>query len=325
MKLYFPVINLLRGIAALLVAIYHFTNFSFHDAFIFQEYPWLLSTGEIGLQGVYIFFVISGVVIPISLYSGGFKPRAFHRYIARRWVRIEIPYIATIGLVLLIAAFFAWKNQESFVIEPVRLLHHLSYSVPFTEYEWYNVIFWTLAIEFQYYLVIGVLYPLLTSRTKWIMLMALLLFGCSVLLVPNDKFVFFFAPIFVLGILVFLRRAERISAFEQWSYSLLMIPLILYFHSFTITVFSVLTALVITFVNVKKENYWLGDISYSFYLTHGLIGGNVLYLLVRFSDNFWAKVVMVALALVLSLIFAHFFWKWIEDPARKLSKRIGIN
>lgn len=325
MKLYFPVINLLRGIAALLVAIYHFTNFSFHDAFIFQEHPWLLSIGEIGLQGVYIFFVISGVVIPVSMYSGGFKASGFHRYIARRWVRIEIPYIATIGLVLLIAAFFSWKNQEAFVFEPLRLLHHLSYTVPFTDYEWYNVIFWTLAIEFQYYLIIGVLYPLLTSRKKWVMLIALLLFGCSVLLVPNDKFVFFFAPIFALGILVFLRKSERLSAFEQWSFSLLMIPLILYYHGITVTVFAALTALAITFITVKKENYWLGDISYSFYLTHGLIGGNVLYLLVRFSDNFFAKIGMVVLALILSLVFAHFFWKWIEDPARKLSKRIRIN
>jgi peptidoglycan/LPS O-acetylase OafA/YrhL len=325
MKLYFPVINLIRGIAALLVAIYHFTNFSFHDAFIFQEYPWLLSAGQIGLQGVYIFFVISGVVIPVSMYSGGFRAGAFHRFIARRWLRIEIPYFATIGLVLLIAAFFAWKNQEVFVFEPVRLLHHLSYTVPFTDYEWYNVIFWTLAIEFQYYLIIGLLYPLITSRTKWVMLKALLLFGFSVLLLPNDRFVFFFAPIFALGILVFLRRSERISAFEQWGFSLLMIPLILYYHGLTVTVFATLTALAITFVTVKKENYWLGDISYSFYLTHSLVGGNVLYLLIRFSDNIWPKTGMVVLALAVSLIFAHFFWKWIEDPARKLSKRIRIN
>ena len=325
MRLYFPVINLLRGIAALLVAIYHFTNFSFHKTLIFQEQPWLLSLGEIGKQGVYIFFVISGVVIPASLYSSRFTPTAFHRFVARRWVRIEIPYIVTIGLIFLIAAFFAWKNQETFIFEPLRLIHHLSYTISFTDYEWYNVIFWTLAIEFQYYLVIGLLFPLLKSRSKWVVLLTALLFGLSIFVLPNKSLIFFFAPIFTLGILIFLRKSERLSATEHWVSSMLMVPLIAYYHGFIITLFSVLTVLIITHLTVKKKSYWLGDISYSLYLTHGLIGGNFLYLIIRASDNFWAKIVMVLLALLFSLIFSHFFWRWIENPARKLSRRIKIN
>lgn len=325
MKLYFPVINLLRGIAALLVAIYHFTNFSSNDQMLFHDHPWLIKLGEIGFQGVFIFFVISGVVIPVSMYSGGFKIKGFHRYIARRWVRIELPYIATIGLVLLVAAAFAYKNHIPLEIEPGRIIHHLTYTIPFTKYEWYNVIFWTLAIEFQYYLIIGVLYPLITSHSKWIVLTSLLLFGCSILLVPNDKLVFFFAPIFATGILVFLRKIERISDLEQWGFTILMLPMIWYYHSLTVMIFAFTTALTITFVTVKRDHYWLGDISYSFYLTHGLVGGNLLYLLVRFSDQFWARIGMIILAMILSLAFAHLFWKWIEDPARRLSKRIRIS
>lgn len=325
MKLYFPVINLLRGIAALLVSIYHFTNFSSQNEMLFKDHQWLIKLGEIGFQGVFIFFVISGVVIPVSMYSGGFKLSGFPRFIARRWVRIEIPYIATIGLVLLIAAFFAWKNHMPLEIEPGRIMHHLTYTIPFTKYEWYNVIFWTLAIEFQYYLIIGLLYPLLSSQSKFVVLPTLLVFGCSVLLIPDDRTVFYFAPIFATGILVFLQKVERITLIEQLGFTLLMAPLVWYYHGLTVVLFVMATAIVISFVTVKKDRYWLGDISYSFYLTHGLVGGNILYLLVRFSDQFWAQIGMVILAMVTSLGFAHLFWKWIEDPARKLSKRIKIS
>jgi peptidoglycan/LPS O-acetylase OafA/YrhL len=59
------IISLLRVLAALGVAWFHFTNgnVSFLDA------GWLKNSGKYGWLGVEVFFVISGFVVPYSLFS----------------------------------------------------------------------------------------------------------------------------------------------------------------------------------------------------------------------------------------------------------------
>src|SRR5260370_41397871 len=63
------IVDPLRGLAALAVAWFHFTNGS---GFVKTE--WLQASGEYGWLGVDVFFVISGFVIPHSMYCGGYQP-----------------------------------------------------------------------------------------------------------------------------------------------------------------------------------------------------------------------------------------------------------
>jgi peptidoglycan/LPS O-acetylase OafA/YrhL len=65
----------------------------------------------------------------------------------------------------------------------------------------------------------------------------------------------------------------------------------------------------------------LGDVSYSLYLTHGLIGGSTLYLLSRYAHSELEKIGLLLLALTISTVFSFIFWKWIEKPSKELSKR----
>ena len=62
------IVNALRAFAALFVAWGHFE---------LGQTKWLDWSGRYGYTGVYIFFVISGFVIPYSLHRGGYRPLDF--------------------------------------------------------------------------------------------------------------------------------------------------------------------------------------------------------------------------------------------------------
>jgi peptidoglycan/LPS O-acetylase OafA/YrhL len=158
------ILDPLRGLAALAVAWYHFTNCS-----ELVKTDWLRASGAYGWLGVEVFFVISGFVIPYSMYGGGYEPRQhFGRFLAKRLLRLEPPYLASIVLVILLAygaALIPAFGRTTPEFSAPQLLLHLGYLNTFFAYEWLSPVYWTLGIEFQYYLFIAVIYPLLKARS----------------------------------------------------------------------------------------------------------------------------------------------------------------
>jgi peptidoglycan/LPS O-acetylase OafA/YrhL len=154
---HFESVHLLRGIAAMLVLIDH----SFRSIY-FWDVPWfdkaILNLGQIGVS---VFFVISGFVLPLSLQKS-YRFQDFPRFLARRFVRIEPTYLAS----MVVAIAWVWTatrmapNATPWQFDLGQIGAHLLYLVPFTNYEWVNGVYWTLAIEFQFYLFIGALFPI---------------------------------------------------------------------------------------------------------------------------------------------------------------------
>src|SRR5438876_135397 len=98
------VLGPLRGIAALAVTWYHLTGSPQVTT------GWLRQGGTFGFHGVEAFFVISGFVIPYSMYCGGYRPRLdFLRFFAKRLVRLEPPYLASIVFVLALSYLSALR------------------------------------------------------------------------------------------------------------------------------------------------------------------------------------------------------------------------
>src|ERR1041384_1835775 len=118
------VVEAMRGIAAISVALFHFSvqlQGPVRDIF---AYGWL---------GVDVFFVISGFVIPLSLYGRGYSIRQFPQFMARRLVRLEPPYLASIVLVL--AAWYLAARLPGAEGAPpdyswAQLGSHLLYAIP---------------------------------------------------------------------------------------------------------------------------------------------------------------------------------------------------
>ncbi len=324
MKSYYPVINLLRGIATLCVCCYHFVYYSDLRGAIFPGDSFMKEIIKVGGNAVFTFFVISGFVIPLSLSKNVFKLNLMFKFILRRFIRLEIPYLLSIVLILFVGFLFAVKNNQDFVIDAKQFFFHVIYLIPFSKFPWYNIIYWTLALEFQFYLLIGVLFFFLSSTNKFILYSTLLLIGASSFIIQDNRLVFHYSTLFLTGIILFLIENKRISREIGFMLILLSTLATIYTLSLTIALFSISAVIVIYFIKVdNKYTNRLGDISYSLYLTHGLIGGNILYLFSRYTVGVSGKLMLITVAMLASLIFSYFFWKIAESPAKSLSKKVN--
>jgi peptidoglycan/LPS O-acetylase OafA/YrhL len=100
-----------------------------------------------------MFFVISGIVIPLSMIKSDYKLQYWGRFLLKRFARLEPPYIA--GILIAIAyfqirRFIPGTSSEDMMITYKELLLHLGYMIPFVEgARWAVPSLWTLSIEFS--------------------------------------------------------------------------------------------------------------------------------------------------------------------------------
>src|ERR1700712_5650359 len=106
---YISVINPLRGVASLMVCIYHLACMP-HG--LFNRSSLIYSIFKNGYFGVIVFFVITGVVIPNSLISGKYTYSLFGKFILKRVARIEPPYLASIVLFTLYKIFKNFYHHD---------------------------------------------------------------------------------------------------------------------------------------------------------------------------------------------------------------------
>ena len=79
---------------------------------------------------------------------------------------------------------------------------------------WVNPVFWSLGVEFQYYLLIGCIFPLLVNRHLAVRVVALAALLMPGMFIPKGALVFVHLPFFVLGILVFQRKTGLVT--QPW-------------------------------------------------------------------------------------------------------------
>lgn len=145
---YYPRLDGIRGVAALLVVLCHWTR---------RHYDGNLD--QLGVIGVYIFFVLSGFLITRILLEAKEKNLAtgksnfftIRNFIARRALRIFPIYYLAVLVIFGFPDFFNLQKQDN-------LLYYLTYTSNFHYYFLDGPrsilgVSWTLAIEEQFYLI----------------------------------------------------------------------------------------------------------------------------------------------------------------------------
>ena len=134
------VINALRAFAATFVAWGHF---------VAGQGKYLGWSGKYGYLGVDIFFVISGFVIPWSLYRSGYVLRDYARFLLKRNVRLYPPYLASIVATLLATnlVLVPLFHVPRLTVTGHSLLLHFTYLNDLVGVPWVNVAYWTLAMR----------------------------------------------------------------------------------------------------------------------------------------------------------------------------------
>ena len=320
---YLTSLDLLRGLAAVAVCYFHFTHGN--PEFLSKSNP-LYVSGRFGFLGVDVFFVISGFVIPYAMYRGNYHIKDFGRFLAKRLVRIEPPYLVSIVLVLLlnwVSTLSPYYRGAGFSINPAALALHLGYLNAFFNFPWVNDVYWTLAIEFQYYLFIALIFPLLIHPEKKFSTGILLVFGLLSFFLEGHNFIFNYSLLFIVGILLFQFHIGYLNKKQFGAY--LLIALILIFVKFDkrYLVAALLPYFFITYFEFDdRVSKFLGNISYSLYLVHIPIGGRIINLCESFTRNELARSIFVFISLFISIIAAWLFYKFIEKPFIGLSKKI---
>lgn len=322
-RAHFVTIDAMRGIAALAVCWFHLTQIK-----IFTLPKIVELSGRYGWLGVEMFFVISGFIIPYSLMRSGYHVSSFFRFIAKRSVRLDPPYLATIAIVLVykcVTSRTYLHQGEPFVINWKQLLAHLAYINAFVGYPWLQTSFWTLAIEFQYYIFSGLFFGFIARSDIWSSLGLYAFFVACVFLPKNAALLPTYLPIFLFGIVVFRFRCLGTTLTEFIAGLVLAYTLSVLADggpSAVTGLGSCLAILLISYTNPILS--FLGDISYSLYLTHELVISTVVFqglkLLVRPGQ--WFQLCLLGAALAAAILFAYVLHRLIELPAKTAASRI---
>jgi len=317
---YIPVINTLRGIAALLVVFYHFI----YTTTDYIKDVTILNISSYGNLGVTIFFVISGIVIPLAMIKHQYKITDLPIFFKKRLIRIEIPYLAAIvlSILYLIARDYVPTSMgPSLVPDFKELMLNIFYLVPFSDdAKWINPVFWTLAVEFQYYIFLALFFPLFISKklTNRLFLYILILFMGY--FYPHNLFKVL--PIFMIGIMYALYITRNIKIDELLLVYATMILLMIYmdyaFIKIIVALVTILTIYLFKNHNSKIGNFF-GNISYSLYLIHVITGGALINLMTHYFHEPIEKFFVIAVGILFSILCAYIFYRVVEKPSKDLS------
>jgi len=316
-------VDVLRGFASLAVCWFHLTNTYIDNSLV-------RLSGHYGWLGVEVFFVISGFVIPYAMLRSNYTFRTdWLKFVVKRSLRIEPPYLISIALMLILwhASAMApnFNGAPAPAILSAKTLLHLGYLNGVMGYEWLSPVFWTLAIEFQFYLLLSIYFFVLQNSNPFIVLAGnVLLIGAS-LLFTLDTLVFKYLGIFVMGIAAFQYRTNIFSSQILLLCLMLAACAVAAGLGLTIATIGFLTSIVLAFdVDLGRHKFalWLGEISFSLYLVHVPIGGRVVNLGRRYVESQIGELVLSAVAMMVCLIAAHLFYLTIERPSRRLAAGI---
>ncbi|MFD1551935.1 hypothetical protein DNU06_01450 [Putridiphycobacter roseus] len=321
-----PVINSLRGLAALLVCLYHYIYTT--TDFIQQEL--ILDIASFGKYGVQIFFIISGIVIPISLIKANFKYKLFNKFILKRFIRIEPPYLISviIGIIYLNVRNYM-PGSADLDLSPTfyDIILHLGYLIPFFENaNWISPVYWTLSVEFQYYLILAIAFPLMIHPKLIFRSVFYLFLFITPFIFSNSSFFLYWTSFFGLGILYALYFTKKINLKEFIPVLIILCLSVAINLSYLELLIGIGTLSIIHFFKDfnPRIGEFFGKISYSLYLLHSVFGKPVINFLSHRVSLPYEKFLVVTIGLTISIIAAYALFRLVEKPTHELSKRIKL-
>ncbi len=315
-------LDFLRGLASVSVFLFHISiNSKLKFSTGFKE---LFSLGHLGVQ---IFFVISGFIIPFSMKKGNYSLKKILIFFKKRVTRLHPPYLISIILILCINGIFhlsPYFHEEWIKIHPIQLLAHFLYLNDILNQKWLNEVYWTLAIEFQYYIFISVIFVFLnTNKIVWFCLLGVLL--TSSIVFPYHNLITGHLPFFLIG-MCFYRLFIKIDSFITFIlYFTLIACTILYVYNFKIEyiIAGIIPILFFLLINKNLKIYvFFGNISYSLYLLHAPVSQALIKVGSYFSTNIVTDYLLIIMTFITTITISYFFYRFIELPCKNLTSKL---
>lgn len=364
-KNYVEQLTWLRGIAALFVVVSHCVRAAEYGYAAGEAgaVMWPLRFFDLGTFGVTLFFALSGCTLYISN-KGTIKRTELGSFYIKRFFRIWPAFAVSVLAYICFRPVF-----ESFYVEPFghwierqflepftfrELLSYLTLTFNFTgPHDLINNAYWSLPVEFQYYLI----FPVLLVSLKYLGLSGPILMSGLLYAVPkiapdlaSSPRVFtmafsFCGGVFVarlysmttwripnlIGLCLFSVAVSVVSAVSNNLLSLPEIPFIsnpwnFYGVASVGAVFVVLNAGMSLPVRVKAILKKYGDISYSLYLYHNLVIAALMLLLINLDvTGLWRSAALFFLTLAFATMIAQLSYRHVEMPGINFSRKLARN
>ncbi|MBN8836637.1 MAG: acyltransferase [Sphingobacteriia bacterium] len=323
-------IDALRGIASFMVFMLHV---SVNPVFSWFNSVKLSNLFQFGKYGVDIFFVISGFVIPYAMFTRGFSLRKdFRSFFLRRLTRIELPYVVSIAFVLLLTYLSAssslYQGQKNIQIDFSNIPAHLTYTNYFFGKPYFNDVYWTLAIEIQYYIFVCFIFRYILQKEEWVFVLLLLFINIPAIFLKEYLILPRYLPIFSVGFLL-LRNITGHQPNNPAFVYVILFALLLFNVYINGMASSVFTLLAFCWIRLNHINYpswllWLGKISFSLYLIHIPVSSRIQNLASRFIPHSTVYALLIIISTIaITLFIAWVYFLLIEQPFQKLSKKIA--
>ena len=312
-------VELLRGVAAIVICLYHFT-----DNLLPKENLMRAFFHE-GYAGVDSFFMITGFVVPLSFAAKNYHISQIKSYFLKRFIRLEPAYWASILFMFIKDAIprLDLIRQELF---PMYGLHNLTLHFfhlnDIVKVDWIRSLYWTLAIDWQFYIAVLLIFPLLNRAeywARWVLYIALLaLQGYS-----SKAFMPYHIVPFLIGIILFHNTKGWLRTWEFWLAQGVVLAYAYWRLDTTHLVACGLSLLIIIFVqNAGKIGRFLGENSYSLYLTHVATGWTLIWWMLPACKGEFEQDLLMLFSAAFSLFFAKIFYEIIEKPTMRWAKKV---
>lgn len=311
-------LDALRGIAALSVALFHFTegyddNYG-HSGELLFHFPY----GEFGVE---LFFMISGLVIFMTLE----RTKSSLDFLVGRFSRLYPAYWTAVLVSFTIVTLAKLPDRQ---VSWVDALYNLTMFQKFLDVPNVDGVYWTLTSELCFYIIMFTLHKARLLKhinviaLGWLLLMVLtfVLEGNTSLEISenvNDFLLLENAHLFIAGIMLYKTHKE---GFSRWRWGIIAACVFTHLlkHEWSETLLIAVFVLVLTLILKRKLSFiswkpllFLGTISYSFYLVHQ----NISYVIIKalYESNINPNI-SVFIALITTILLATLITFLVEKP-----------
>jgi peptidoglycan/LPS O-acetylase OafA/YrhL len=284
---YLDILQVFRGIAALMVVLHHSINSLRYYHKI--HYPFIDFVGSVGKFGVDFFFVLSGFIITYSAYYKYNEPNSFSNYVKNRLIRIYVPYLPIGIFMLVVYTLLPGFSNGNRAISSLTSLTLIPDGNPALS------VAWTLSFEICFYLFFSISF---FSKKAWnwfvmVWFTCIILFNYSPLsslqFLKNQFLRDLFSTYnieFILGFLLALVIVRKIRINLFLSSVVFISSLLLFFYSvyshlslfkFNSNLFFAIAVFIIIYTTIINYNFkikstaimmMIGNATYSIYLIH---------------------------------------------------------
>ena len=311
-----PELDALRGIAAILVLLFHY---SYQYPKLFPDQPGLPFRWQWAENGIWLFFAISGFVICMTLE----RTRAWTDFVWARFSRLYPIYWIAMAFTVVAVAL---SGEAALDVSASDKLANLTMIQGWIGRASVDPVYWTLAVELAFYLcmlglfIVGWLERLEIVVATWLVLSALQMATGWLPFRIEQLLVLGYFPFFAIGMIFyrFYVGAVTCGRLFVWQIMLALVAGIAGAEATLVAVIIIATFWLMLAgrlsVLATPVLLWLGAISYPLYLVHQNVGYVIIHQLGLggVAVEFGA---VIATASV--LLLAHIFHLYVEDPAQR--------